>query len=109
MNPISIWIGFSHHNVPSLSNTATRSAGGTKSGPPSVVTRATKSTIALVAGVSFHEASAALASSVAAIAGQSRANAIRASSARSTNGWPLTSTMALWIVPPTNAQGLSPG
>src|SRR5580704_18344531 len=63
----------------------------------------------LRAGVTFHEASAALASSVAAIADQSRANAMRASSARSTNGWPLTSTMALWIVPPTNAQGLSPG
>jgi hypothetical protein len=29
MNPSSIGIGFSHHSVPSLSNTATRSPGGT--------------------------------------------------------------------------------
>jgi hypothetical protein len=29
MKPSSIGIGFSHHSVPSLSNTATRSAGGT--------------------------------------------------------------------------------
>jgi hypothetical protein len=27
--PSSIGIGFSHHSVPSLSNTATRSSGGT--------------------------------------------------------------------------------
>jgi hypothetical protein len=39
-------IGFSHHSVPSLSNTATRSSGGTKSGEPSVVTRWTNSWIA---------------------------------------------------------------
>ena len=32
--------------MPSLSNTAIRVSGGTKSGPPSVVTRPTKSTIA---------------------------------------------------------------
>ena len=35
-----IGIGFSHHSVPSLSKTATRSSTGTKSGP-SVVTRPT--------------------------------------------------------------------
>jgi hypothetical protein len=29
MKPSSIGIGFSHHSVPSLSNTATRSSGGT--------------------------------------------------------------------------------
>jgi hypothetical protein len=46
--------------VPSLSNTATRSGGGTKSGPPSVVTRSTKSTIADFVGPSFHDASAAV-------------------------------------------------
>ena len=34
-----------------------RSAGGTKSGPPSFVTRATKSRIADFAGPSFQEAS----------------------------------------------------
>ena len=39
-------IGFSHHRVPSLSNTATRSAAGTNSGDPSVVTRSTNSTMA---------------------------------------------------------------
>ena len=32
MKPSSIGIGFSHHSVPSLSNTATRAAGATKSG-----------------------------------------------------------------------------
>jgi hypothetical protein len=39
-------IGCSHHRVPSLSNTATRSAGGTKFGDPSVVTRRTNSWMA---------------------------------------------------------------
>ena len=39
-------IGFSHHSVPWLSNTATRSSGGAKSGEPSVVTRSTNSTMA---------------------------------------------------------------
>src|SRR5262249_41301627 len=41
--------------------------------------------------------------------GQSRAKAILASSARSTNGSPLTSMTALWMVPPTNSHGDSPG
>jgi hypothetical protein len=49
----SIGIGFSHHRVPSLSNTATRSSGGTNSGDPSVVTRSTNSRIAVAAGPSF--------------------------------------------------------
>ena len=53
MKPSSIGIGFSHHRVPSLSNTATRSAGGTNSGDPSVVTRPTKSRMAAAAGPSF--------------------------------------------------------
>src|SRR5580765_5867046 len=57
MNPSSIGIGFSHQRVPSLSNVAIRSAGGTNSGPPSVVTRSTKSRIAARVGVSRHEAS----------------------------------------------------
>src|SRR6516164_9782013 len=49
--------GFSHHSVPSLSNVAIRSEGGTKSGPPSVVTRSTKWRIAARVGVSFQLAS----------------------------------------------------
>ena len=39
---------------------------------------------------------------------QSRANIARASRARSTNGSPLTSTIALTIVPPVKAHGLPP-
>ena len=47
-----IWkyIGCSHHSVPSLSNVAIRSCGGTKSGPPSFVTFSTNATIACLAG-----------------------------------------------------------
>ena len=57
-------------SVPSLSNTATRSAGGRYRGSPSVVALATKSVIARVVGVSRHEAKisrlfAALSSDVA--------------------------------------------
>ena len=48
-------IGFSHHSVPSLSNTATRASGATKSGPPSAVTRPTKSTIADFVGPSVQD------------------------------------------------------
>ena len=59
MKPSSIGIGFSHQSVPSLSKIAIRSAGGTKSGPPSVVTRATKSTIAARVAVSFQRSRAA--------------------------------------------------
>jgi len=40
---------------------------------------------------------------------QSRMKAMRASAARSTNGWPLTSTAARWIVPPVKGQGAWPG
>src|SRR5262245_29942093 len=47
MNPSSTGIGFSAQRVPSLSKTAMRASGGTKSGEPSVVTRATKSSMAL--------------------------------------------------------------
>jgi hypothetical protein len=53
MKPSSIGIGFSHHSVPSLSKVATRSDGGTKSGEPSVATRATKSRIDATVGPSF--------------------------------------------------------
>jgi hypothetical protein len=34
---------------------------------------------------------------------------MRASVARSTNGWPLTSTVARRIVPPVNGHGAWPG
>jgi hypothetical protein len=57
MKPSSIGIGFSHHRVPSLSNPATRSAGGTNSGDPSAVTRPTNSRMAAAAGPSFQLAS----------------------------------------------------
>src|SRR5262245_60905371 len=49
------YIGCSAHNVPSLSKTEMRSAGGTKSGPPCAVVRATKSTIPFLAAPSFHD------------------------------------------------------
>jgi len=55
MKPSSIGIGFSHHRVPSLSNTATRSAAGRNSGDPSAVTRATKSRMAATAAPSFQD------------------------------------------------------
>jgi hypothetical protein len=42
-----IGIGFSHHKVPSLSNTATRSSTGTASDPSSPHVRRTKSMIDL--------------------------------------------------------------
>src|SRR5215211_4129691 len=45
-----IGIGFSHHRVPSLSNTATRSSAGTGSDPSSPQVCQTKSTIACRAG-----------------------------------------------------------
>src|SRR4051794_5751519 len=49
-----IGIGFSHHRVPSLSNTATRSSRGTSS----ATVRSTKSTIAFLAGPSIQLSSA---------------------------------------------------
>src|SRR6476620_1235302 len=56
-----MYIGFSHHSVPSLSNTATRASGATYSGP-SVVTRPTKSTIADFVGPSFQVESSTMCS-----------------------------------------------
>ena len=55
----AIWkyIGCSAQSVPSLSNVAMRSAGGTKSGEPSFVTFATKSTMAFFGLPSFHDGS----------------------------------------------------
>jgi hypothetical protein len=47
-----IGIGFSHHRVPSLSNTATRSSGGTAVDPSLPQVRATKFMIACLAGPS---------------------------------------------------------
>src|SRR5699024_822655 len=44
-------------SVPSLSKTAIRSAGGTKSAPPACVTRRTKSSSARFGAPSFHDAS----------------------------------------------------
>src|SRR4051812_9545555 len=48
-------MGCSTHRVPSLSNVAMRYSGLTKSRDPSLVTRATKSTIAFFGSVSLHE------------------------------------------------------
>jgi hypothetical protein len=50
-------IGSSTHKVPSLSNIAMRSAGGTKSGEPSRVTAVTKFRIDCFVAPSFHEGS----------------------------------------------------
>ena len=47
-----IGIGFSHHRVPSLSNTATRSSTGTAADPPSPDARSTKSMMACLVGPS---------------------------------------------------------
>src|SRR5262245_8345069 len=51
------YIGCSLQSVPSLSKTAMRSATGTKSPPPSLVTRLTKSMMADFAGPSFQDSS----------------------------------------------------
>jgi hypothetical protein len=55
MKPSSIGIGFSHQRVPSLSNTATRSSGGT-----SRVAASTNSTIACRVALSCQDASSAM-------------------------------------------------
>ena len=55
--------------MPSLSKVAIRSGGGTKSGPPSRVTRATKSTIDFFAAPSFHDGSGSAAGADAVAAG----------------------------------------
>ena len=51
------YIGCSTHSVPSWSKVAMRSAGGTNLGLPCVVVACTNSTIACLAGPSFHEGS----------------------------------------------------
>ena len=58
--PSSAYAGCSVHSVPSLSKVAMRCGTGTKSVPPSVVVRLTKSTIAVFAAPSFHEGSASV-------------------------------------------------
>ena len=52
-----MYIGCSIHSVPSLSKVAMRWSGGTKSGPPCVVTRATKVVIADLVAPSFQDGS----------------------------------------------------
>ena len=59
MKPSSIGIGCSHHSVPSVSKTAIRSAGGTKSGLPGLVTASTNPLMASRAAVGFHDGSTA--------------------------------------------------
>ena len=49
------YIGCSAQSVPSLSNVAMRSAGGTKSGEPSFVTFATNAMMDCLVFPSFHE------------------------------------------------------
>src|SRR5208283_2845976 len=76
--------GCSTHSVPSWSNSAMRSSGGTKSLlAGSVVTR-TKSRIARFAGPSFHEASGVVLWASAAVASRSPGRAGIAASAPST-------------------------
>src|SRR5580692_727583 len=75
-----VYIGCSTHKVPSLSNVAMRSAGGTKSGPPCRVTRATKPVIACLLGPSFHDGSGSLDAAVCASAGLGRSDAENAGS-----------------------------
>ena len=68
------YIGCSAHSVPSLSNVAMRSAGGTKSGEPGFVTLSTKATMAFFGAVSFQEGSRSAAR--APLAGASAASAM---------------------------------
>src|SRR4051794_17002102 len=71
-----IGIGFSHHSVPSLSKTATRSSSGTARAPFAPQTFATNSTIARFAGPSRQLVSPAArtegACSLVAMASESR-------------------------------------
>src|SRR5262245_38123543 len=55
MKASSTGIGFSHHSVPSLSNTATRSSGATKLSCPSWVVASTKAVTALRGFVSLQD------------------------------------------------------
>jgi hypothetical protein len=58
------YIGCSIHSVPSLSKVAMRWSGGTKSGPPWVVTRATKLVIDDLVAPSFQDGSGSACASV---------------------------------------------
>jgi hypothetical protein len=57
------YIGCSIHSVPSLSKVAMRWSGGTKSGPPCVVTRATKLVIDDLEVPSFQDGSGSVCAS----------------------------------------------
>ncbi len=61
-----VYIGCSTHSVPSWSKVAIRSAGGTNFGLPCVVVVCTNSTIAFLAGPSFHEGSGSVCASACA-------------------------------------------
>ena len=63
-----MYIGCSTHSVPSLSNVAIRSCGGTKSGLPSVVTFFTNARIACFEGPSFQDGSGSSAAALEACA-----------------------------------------
>src|SRR4051812_38698500 len=55
MNTRCAYVGCSHQSVPSLSNTAIRSAGFTNAGEPGAVTFATNDVIDRFAALSFHD------------------------------------------------------
>ena len=57
VNSTSTYIGCSVHSVPSLSNVAMRSAGGTKPGLPGCVVSVTNRTIAALVAPAFHDGS----------------------------------------------------
>ncbi len=69
-NCSSKYMGCSLHSVPSLSNTAMRSSGATKSGLPGVATACTNSTMALREGPSFQDGSAACGRDCGSVAAQ---------------------------------------
>src|SRR4029453_1809422 len=74
----SIWkyIGCSHQSVPSLSNVAMRSSGGTKSGEPSFVTLATNSTMDCLTAPSLQEGNGSAACALVVMKTTMQANAI---------------------------------
>src|SRR5439155_11837224 len=69
------YIGCSHQSVPSLSNVAMRSSGGTKSGEPSFVTLATNSTMDCLAAPSFHEDNGSPASAIVVVKARAQTSA----------------------------------
>src|SRR5262249_25319413 len=79
-NANSAWtyIGCSHQRVPSLSKTAIRSAGFTKSREPSAVAFATNSMIAFLEAPSFHDGSGSCARANPAASQSAKNEVIRA-------------------------------